>query len=199
MTKPTTTIRRYRIWLVLVTFSVLLLPLNIYGCRADRANEPLRLSKKSPRPGLLFGHEENDLRPNSLPGKYYIFNGKRYNLLETAKGYTAEGVASWYGRRFHGKRTSSGERYNMNDLTAAHRTLPFDTLVRVINLKNNRSVTVRINDRGPFSESSRIIDLSYAGAKRLGIVRAGMAEVRLEVIPPPKPRKISQKILASSD
>jgi rare lipoprotein A len=91
------------------------------------------------------------------------------------------GVASWYGGEFHGRPTSSREIYDMNDLTAAHRTLPFGTSVMVTNLANDRSVVVRINDRGPFVKG-RIIDLSYAAARVLGLVGPGTARVRLEVL-----------------
>lgn len=88
------------------------------------------------------------------------------------------GKASWYGQRFHGRRTASGERFDMNALTAAHRTLPFGTLVRVINTRNGRAVTVRINDRGPRIRS-RIIDVSHAAAAALGLLQAGEAPVVL--------------------
>lgn len=91
------------------------------------------------------------------------------------------GRASWYGRRFHGRRTASGERFNASSHTAAHRSLPFGTRVRVTNLRNGRSVVVRINDRGPYSRG-RIIDLSRAAAEAIGMLRTGTAPVRVEVI-----------------
>lgn len=91
------------------------------------------------------------------------------------------GLASWYGPKFHGKLTASGQRYNMFDLTAAHRNLPFGSRVRVTNLRNGRRVLVTINDRGPFVKG-RIIDLSYAAAKELGMTRTGVTRVRLEVL-----------------
>lgn len=95
--------------------------------------------------------------------------------------FVQNGKASWYGRRFHGKRTASGERYNMNAMTAAHRKLPFHTIVRVTRKSGGRSVVVRINDRGPFIKG-RIIDLSRAAASRLNMLRAGVVDVRVEVI-----------------
>lgn len=101
-------------------------------------------------------------------------------------GPPERGEASWYGPRFHGRRTASGERYNMHSLTAAHRTLPFGTRVRVRNLENGESVEVRINDRGPFARG-RIVDLSYAAAKALGLVGPGTAQVELSVIGPAPP------------
>ncbi|WP_462381485.1 septal ring lytic transglycosylase RlpA family protein [Pseudomonas sp. Marseille-QA0892] len=98
-------------------------------------------------------------------------------------GYTAVGQASWYGRNHHGKRTASGERFNQNSLTAAHRTLPFGTELRVTNLSNDRSVIVRINDRGPYGRG-RIIDVSRKAAEALGMVSTGTARVRLESLAP---------------
>jgi rare lipoprotein A len=94
---------------------------------------------------------------------------------------TLEGVASYYADEFHGKQTSNGEIYDMNSLTAAHRTFPFGTKVRITNLENGKTVIVRVNDRGPFHEG-RIIDLSLAAAKELDVVRSGTARVRIEVL-----------------
>ena len=91
------------------------------------------------------------------------------------------GIASWYGRKFHGKTTASGEKYNMNKMTAAHRTLPFGTRVKVTHLGNKRTVTVRINDRGPFIDG-RIIDLSYKAASKLAMIDEGIAKVHIEVL-----------------
>ena len=91
------------------------------------------------------------------------------------------GDASWYGSKYHGRKTASGEVYNQHQLTAAHRELPFGTKVKVTNRKNNKSVIVRINDRGPFV-SGRVIDLSFAAAKQIGIVQAGVADVELQVL-----------------
>jgi len=91
------------------------------------------------------------------------------------------GVASWYGPGFHGKKTANGEKFNKNRLTAAHKTLPFNTLVKVINTENGKSVTVRINDRGPYAKD-RIIDLSEAAAKKIGITKTGTANVKLLLV-----------------
>ena len=104
----------------------------------------------------------------------------------TARPYYQVGIASWYGPGFHGKRTASGEVYDMYAMTAAHRTLPFGTIVRVVDLDTGRSVVVRINDRGPFVEG-RVIDLSYAAAVELGMVRKGLARVGLQILRWPKP------------
>jgi len=95
-------------------------------------------------------------------------------------GWTETGIASWYGNPYHGRRTSSGEVFDMNQMTAAHRTLPFGAMVRVTNLDNRKTVSVRINDRGPFSEG-RIIDLSRAAAKEIGLIGPGTARVRIEL------------------
>jgi rare lipoprotein A len=101
--------------------------------------------------------------------------------LPALTGDVEEGVASWYGTKYHGRATASGERYDMYALTAAHPTLPFGVLVEVTNLQNDRRVRVRINDRGPFKEG-RIIDLSYAAARKLGMVRQGLARVSVRVV-----------------
>jgi rare lipoprotein A len=126
--------------------------------------------------------------PVSIPGPaqkapatqrpYSVF-GQTYQPIPSAHGYAEEGVASWYGADFHGRKTACGERYDMHALTAAHRILPMHTQVRVINIENGRSVVLRINDRGPFAKE-RIIDLSYAAAKELDVVRKGTARVRVE-------------------
>lgn len=113
----------------------------------------------------------------------YVVFGHRYVPLTTARGYHATGVASWYGRKFHGQRTSNGEQYNMYAMTAAHRTLPLPSYVRVRNLDNNRQVIVRVNDRGPFLHN-RLIDLSYAAAARLGVIRSGTARVEVTAVSP---------------
>jgi len=94
--------------------------------------------------------------------------------------FAQQGLASWYGKRFHKRRTASGERYNMHDLTAAHRTLPLDTIVRVTNLDTHVTVLVRVNDRGPF-KSGRVIDLSASAAEALGMMQRGVAPVLVEV------------------
>ena len=108
----------------------------------------------------------------------YVVMGKRYYVLNKADGFVQRGIASWYGSKFHGRKTSSGEIYNMHAMTAAHKTLPIPVYVRVKNLENGHSVNVRVNDRGPFVRG-RIIDLSYAAAKKLGIIVAGTAEVEI--------------------
>lgn len=96
-------------------------------------------------------------------------------------GYRAEGKASYYGARHHGNKTASGERFDQNALTAAHRNLPFGSLVRVTNLRNDKSVVVRINDRGPYSKG-RIIDLSHRAAEQIDMLRAGVVPVRVEAL-----------------
>lgn len=95
--------------------------------------------------------------------------------------YTERGLASWYGKKFHGRRTANGERFDMHRPSAAHKTLPFGVSVRVTNLDNGRKIVVRINDRGPFVEG-RIIDLSKAAAKKLGMIEAGVVPVKIEVV-----------------
>lgn len=131
--------------------------------------------------------------PNAVPkpeplakyGNYksYIVFGKRYYTLPSSNHYDEVGTASWYGMKFNARKTSSGERYNLLGMTAAHKTLPLPTYVEVINLRNNRRVVVKVNDRGPFA-SNRIIDLSYVAAKKLGMIGHGTARVRVRAINP---------------
>ncbi len=137
-----------------------LLGMLLFGC-APKAPPPL-----APKP-----------RPKATQRPYRI-NGKTYYPLPSAQGYVEVGYASWYGPKFHGRPTASGEPYNMYAFTAAHKLLPLGTYVLVTNLENGRQVVVRINDRGPFVKD-RIIDLSYAAAKALGMVQKGVARVRL--------------------
>jgi len=129
--------------------------------------------------------------PNAVPrdepkSKYgnpahYDVLGKRYYTLNSSRGYHEKGVASWYGKKFHGRRTSSGETYDMYAMTAAHKTLPLPTYVEVTNLANGRKVIVKVNDRGPFHDN-RLIDLSYAAAKKLDIVSKGTGTVEIRAI-----------------
>lgn len=111
----------------------------------------------------------------------YTVLGKRYSVLERADGYVERGLASWYGQKFHGRQTSSREVYDMCSFSAAHKTLPLPSYVRVTNLDNGRSAIVRVNDRGPF-HPGRIIDLSYAAAVKLGVDRTGTARVEVQAI-----------------
>lgn len=115
------------------------------------------------------------------PSSSYKQNGKKYHVIHSGKNYEAKGVASWYGHRFNKKRTSSGERFNMYHMTAAHKTLPLSTYVQVTNLRNGKKVIVKVNDRGPFV-SNRLIDLSYAAAKKLGMVGRGVAPVAVKAV-----------------
>lgn len=121
--------------------------------------------------------------PKSARGnpRSYTVAGKTYRVMDSASGYRASGLASWYGSKFHGRKTSSGEPFDMFALTAAHRSLPLPTYLRVTNLQNGRTTVVRVNDRGPF-HADRLIDLSYAGAVKLGFAKYGTARVRVEVV-----------------
>lgn len=113
----------------------------------------------------------------------YTVLGKSYDVMQDERGYKRRGIASWYGTGFHGRATANGEKYDMYAMTAAHKTLPIPSYVRVTNVQNNHSVIVRVNDRGPF-HGDRIIDLSYAAAAKLGVIRHGTADVTVEAIDP---------------
>lgn len=145
---------------------------------------------------LPTNDEISDLTPEYLPpsrwaNSDYEVRGKRYQILKNANGYKAKGIASWYGKKFHGHDTSNGEIFNMYGLSAAHKTLPIPSFVRVTNLENNLSTVVRVNDRGPF-HPDRIIDLSYGAAYKLGVLKHGTAKVAIEVITPSKPTSFEQ-------
>ena len=139
-------------------------------------------------PGAPIAVDEiEELTPRAEPySKYgnpesYVVLGKRYYTLKNAQGFTEQGIASWYGSAFHGRRTSSGEPYDMYRMTAAHKQLPLPTYVQVRNLDNGRSATVKVNDRGPFHDN-RVIDLSYAAALKLGVVSKGTAFVQVRAL-----------------
>lgn len=116
------------------------------------------------------------------PASYSVF-GKRYSVMNFSNGYKEKGIASWYGTKFHGKRTSSGESYDMYAMTAAHKSLPLPTFVKVTNLKNGKNIVVKVNDRGPF-HNDRIIDLSYTAATKLGITDNGTGLVEVIALDP---------------
>jgi len=135
---------------------------------------------------------------------YKVF-GKTYFLLPTSIGYKESGIASWYGTKFHGRKTANGETYNMYGMTAAHKSLPIPSYVRVTNIENRRSIIVRVNDRGPF-HGPRIIDLSYVGAIKLGFAEQGTAKVLVEAIDPSggetnlvaAPTAVSKKVIVEA-
>ena len=136
--------------------------------------------------------------PNAIPKrepksrygnpKSYVVFGKRYYVMDSGKGYIEKGIASWYGTKFHGRRTSSGETYDMYAMTAAHKSLPLPTYVKVTNLSNDKFIVVKVNDRGPFHEN-RIIDLSYTAAIKLDIIQKGTGLVEVKAIDPEEPKE----------
>jgi rare lipoprotein A len=119
----------------------------------------------------------------------YSVGGVNYKVLPFSNGFVERGIASWYGSDFHGEKTSNGEIYDMFGMTAAHKRLPIPSYVKVTNLKNKRSVVLRINDRGPFHDN-RVIDLSYAAAQKLDIHQVGTEEVKIEAIKTPRQEKV---------
>lgn len=134
--------------------------------------------------------------PRSAGGNapvYQVF-GKTYRTLDSATGFRERGHASWYGKKFHGHKTASGERYDMYQMTAAHKSLPLPSYVRVTRLDNGRSIIVRVNDRGPF-HPGRVIDLSYAGAARLGMLAEGSAAVEIVALDPMQPASADERWL----
>lgn len=153
---------------------------------------PLRPLDVSRVPDAVPRHEPRSRYGN--PPHYEVF-GQRYHVLNTADNFVERGIASWYGNKFHGRRTSSGEPYDMYVMTAAHKHLPLPTYVEVTNLNNGRKVVVRVNDRGPFMKN-RVIDLSYAAAHRLDMLGAGTAPVEIRAL---IPGKTPQVVTTSTD
>ncbi|RYY74356.1 MAG: septal ring lytic transglycosylase RlpA family protein [Gammaproteobacteria bacterium] len=131
-------------------------------------------------PDAVPRYETRTIAGNKNP---YTVLGQTYTLMSDERAYIERGIASWYGFKFNGERTSNGELYDMFAMTGAHKTLPIPSYVRVTNLDNRKSVIVRINDRGPFHEG-RIVDLSYAAAQRLGITQMGTGNVEVEIVVP---------------
>ena len=161
---------------------LMILLISFLGCSSSRSNTTYRLPSHVPPSKTSSG------TPNDAGGTRYAATqrpykvaGVKYHPIHDASGFVQVGKASWYGRKFHGRKTSNGETYDMYDMTAAHKTLPMNTWVSVHNLENGRKIVVRINDRGPFV-AGRIIDLSYTGAKRLGIVGPGTAKVTVTAL-----------------
>ncbi|SBS62291.1 septal ring lytic transglycosylase RlpA family protein [Vibrio atlanticus] len=131
--------------------------------------------------------------PYSLGGNTdYTLRGEDYKIVKKTEGFTEKGKASWYGKKFHGHLTSNGEIYDMYSMSAAHKTLPIPSYVKVTNTDNDKTTIVRINDRGPFHEG-RIIDLSYAAAYKLDVLRTGTANVEIEVITVAMPTDANKK------
>lgn len=153
-------------------------PLDPGKHKQTRVDGPGNLSK------VAYGKAET---PRNLPKSawgnaptYKVF-GKQYSVMDSSRGFREEGIASWYGSKFHGRQTSNGDVYNMYDMTAAHKHLPLPTFVRVTNLENNKQLVVKVNDRGPFVDD-RIIDLSYGAAAHLGVLDKGTARVSIVAI-----------------
>jgi rare lipoprotein A len=163
---------------------VLIILLLMGGCATHH-----RSTKDGPLPYAVdvsrIPNAEPKVEPLSKYGNYATYHvfGKSYHTMKSSKNYQQIGTASWYGTKFHAQRTSSGERYDMLAMTAAHKTLPLPTYVEVTNLKNNKTIIVKVNDRGPF-EGDRLIDLSYAAAKKLEMTGKGTATVRIKAIDP---------------
>lgn len=180
-----------------LVLSVALAVLLLAGCAGDRSKPGAVADGPSSR--NISPADVHDAVPKDEPlARYgnhspYTVLGKTYTVLASSKGYRKRGTASWYGTKFHGRRTSSGEPYDMHLATAAHKSLPLPTYVEVTNLDNGRKMIVKVNDRGPFSRG-RIIDLSYAAAIRLGVDKTGTARVEVRAIDVKTTRQSSVKV-----
>ncbi|MFW5450382.1 MAG: septal ring lytic transglycosylase RlpA family protein [Methylophagaceae bacterium] len=162
-------------------FSIIAICFSLFACSiiGDKQDSaPVRKPDVANIPDAIPQDEPRSKYGN--PAHYEVF-GKRYYTLNTSRGYHEKGIASWYGTKFHGRRTSSGETYDMYAMTAAHKTLPLPSYVEVTNLNNGRKVIVKVNDRGPF-HGNRLIDLSYSAATKLGIIGKGTGLVEVRAI-----------------
>ena len=165
------------------------------GCAGDRKDD---IRDGRPEIRLAPGDVEDAVPQREPLARYgnhspYTVLGKTYTVLPSSVGYRERGIASWYGSKFHGRRTSSGELYDVKLATAAHRSLPLPTYAEVTNLDNGRSMVVKINDRGPF-HPDRIIDLSYAAAVKLGVDLTGTARVEVRAINLDHPKRPAVKV-----
>ncbi len=156
--------------------SLLALFVIVAGCSSWRDQDGPPPDATPPAADQVVCRDEPRSRSGNPP--FYEVFGERYHVLPSNRGYLERGVASWYGTKFHGKATATGEPYDMHAMTAAHKTLPLPACVEVVNLSNGRRIIVRVNDRGPFVDN-RIIDLSYAAAHSLDMVRDGTALVEV--------------------
>ncbi|MEZ7934468.1 MAG: septal ring lytic transglycosylase RlpA family protein [Sulfurospirillum sp.] len=157
--------------------------LSFYGCASRNDSYAYRGPRPTPTmaPPEGSGPINDSAAMHKATMRPYTIDGKTYTPTMVSVGDYFSGISSWYGKDFHGKKTSNGEVYNMYDMTAAHKTLPMNTMLKVTNLKNNKSIVVRVNDRGPFV-GTRIIDLSYTAATRIDLVANGTGPVGIEVI-----------------
>jgi len=183
--------RRHIRFVLLHLASLLLLSACSFNTRDSGPSQPMDFSHL---PNAVPKYEKRTKAGN--PDTYVVL-GKRYYVMKSSRGYVERGIASWYGKKFHGHKTSNGEIYNMYAMTAAHKTLPIPTYVQVTNLNNGRQVIVRVNDRGPFHEN-RIIDLSYAAASKLGITGTGTGLVELRAIEPGEPATQPTRLASSA-
>lgn len=178
---PATRLHRYLPVLIFIGITLSAcgsLPQSRYGFAQDSA--PTRDVDHKRVTNAVPIHEPRSKYGNP---KSYVVQGRRYTVRDSARGFRQKGIASWYGTKFHGHRTSSGESYDMYAMTAAHKTLPIPAYVEVHNLDNDRKIIVRVNDRGPFAPG-RIIDLSFVAAKKLGITAKGTGRVEIRVVEP---------------
>ena len=175
-----------------ISFTFIAIIMLFIGCTPGKAQTKGNDYKGSFQNEEFEAFDADGLNDDEIPAmnknngsyKYVNSSGGSYgddNESGNKDDYYQKGLASWYGREFHGKATASGEKFNMNELTAAHKTLPFGSIVEVKNLENGKTVRLKINDRGPY-RGSRIIDLSYAGAKEIDMVKAGEANVGIKVL-----------------
>lgn len=180
-------------WLLILTLTSIILGINACSptskltSSADSAGKPIDASAI---PDAIPKVEARSKYGN--PKSYVVF-GKRYYVMNSSQGYVEQGTASWYGAKFHGRRTSSGEPFNMYEITAAHKSLPLPTYVEITHLATGKKIIAKVNDRGPF-HGDRIIDLSYAAAAKLGVFSKGTGKVEVRALSPAISKKIAKSL-----
>ena len=169
-------------------YLILFAALSLQACSSAPSSRYNIAQDHGPEKSVDVSRVKNAVPKNEPKSKFgnperYEVLGEWYTVRDSSEGYTEKGIASWYGKKFHGHRTSSGEIYDMYAMTAAHKTLPLPTYVRVTHIENGRSIIVKVNDRGPIHDN-RIIDLSYSAAKKLGVTATGTGEVKIVALDP---------------
>ncbi len=181
----------------------ILLCLLLTGCQLKSTSSRYTMAndippQRAPKTSEMKDAEPTNEKPSRGGNKDYTVWGKDYKVLSSAKGYSAQGIASYYGQKFHGHKTSNGEVYDMYGMSAAHKSLPLPSFVEVTNLSNGKKAVVRVNDRGPFHKG-RIIDLSYSAAYKLGFADKGTANVSVRVLERFTPKYIHIKANQAED
>ena len=179
------------VWLLTLSLTAIILGINACAPTSNLISSTDSAGKPINAAAIPDAIPKVEARSKYGNPKSYVVFGKRYYVMNSSQGYVEQGTASWYGTKFHGRRTSSGVPFNMYEITAAHKSLPLPTYVEVTNLATGKKIIAKVNDRGPF-HGDRIIDLSYAAAAKLGIFSKGTGKVEVRALSPAVSKKITK-------